>query len=175
MRRVCIIGPEATGKTTLADRLARHYDTVMVGEFARTLVDVSGRRVSDHLFPMILKGQAASEAAMARQANRVLICDSDAFTTMLYRRLFFGDCPDYLRAEAERERYDLYLADHAGYAGRQRSAAQPPRAAQLVLRAIRRVAHAPRGQLRRRQRLVGRALRGGHAAIDALLAAKAIP
>ena len=109
VRRVCIIGPEATGKTTLADRLARHYDTVMVGEFARSLVDASGRRVSDHLFPMILKGQAASEAAMARQANRVLICDSDAFTTMLYRRLYFGDCPDYLRAEAERERYDLYL------------------------------------------------------------------
>ena len=32
-------------------------DTAMVGEFARSLVDVSGRRVSDHLFPMILKGQ----------------------------------------------------------------------------------------------------------------------
>jgi HTH-type transcriptional regulator, transcriptional repressor of NAD biosynthesis genes len=109
VRRVCIIGPEATGKTTLADRLAKRYDTVMVGEFARTLIDVSGRRVSDHLFPVILKGQSASEAALARQANRVLICDSDAFTTMLYRRLYFGDCPDYVRAEAERERYDLYL------------------------------------------------------------------
>ena len=109
VRRVCIIGPESTGKTTIAERLATHYDTVMVGEFARTLVEVSGRRVSDHLFPIILKGQAASEAALARQANRVLICDSDAFTTMLYRRLFFADCPDYLRAEAERERYDLYL------------------------------------------------------------------
>jgi HTH-type transcriptional repressor of NAD biosynthesis genes len=109
VRRVCVLGPEATGKTTLADRLAKHYDTVMVGEFARTLVDVSGRRVSDHLYPMILKGQAASEAALARQANRVLICDSDAFTIMLYRRLYFGDCPDYVRAEAERERYDLYV------------------------------------------------------------------
>jgi HTH-type transcriptional repressor of NAD biosynthesis genes len=109
VRRVCIIGPESTGKTTLADRLAKHYDTVMVGEFARSLIAVSGRRISDHLFPMILKGQAASEAALARQANRVLICDSDAYTTLLYRRLYFGDCPDYVRAETERERYDLYL------------------------------------------------------------------
>jgi nicotinamide riboside kinase len=28
---------------------------------------------------------------------------------MLYRRLYFGDCPDYVRTEAERRTYDLYL------------------------------------------------------------------
>ena len=33
--RVCLIGPECTGKTTLAQRLASHYATVWVPEFAR--------------------------------------------------------------------------------------------------------------------------------------------
>jgi HTH-type transcriptional repressor of NAD biosynthesis genes len=113
VRRVCIIGPESTGKTTLAGRLARHFNTMMVPEYARGLIDVLGGQVLDHAFPMFVQGQAASEAALARQANRVLICDSDALTTMLYRRLYYGDCPDYLRAAVERERYDLYLlTDH---------------------------------------------------------------
>ncbi len=175
VRRVCIIGPESTGKTTLAERLAKHYDTVMVGEFARTLVDVPGRRVSDHLFPIILKGQAASEAALARQANRVLICDSDAFTTMLYRRLFFADCPDYLRAEAERERYDLYLLttpDTPADSGS--SHAHPEQRSWFFERSVewltRRAAHyvVVNGSWEERFALAT-------SAIDALLAAKAIP
>jgi HTH-type transcriptional repressor of NAD biosynthesis genes len=109
VRRVCIIGPESTGKTTLALRLARHFNTVMVPEYARGLIDRLGGRVSHDAFPTFVRGQAASEAALARQANRVLICDSDALTTMLYRRLYVGDCPDYLSDAVERERYDLYL------------------------------------------------------------------
>lgn len=109
VRRVCIIGPESTGKTTLAVRLARHFHTVMVPEYARGAIDVFGGEVPDAAFQTFVKGQAASEAALARQANRVLICDSDAFTTMLYRRLYFHDCPDYIRAAVEQERYDLYL------------------------------------------------------------------
>jgi NadR type nicotinamide-nucleotide adenylyltransferase len=109
VRRVCILGPESTGKSTLAARLARHFNTVMVPEYARGLIDVCGGHGLDHLFPTIVRGQAASEAALARQANRVLLCDSDALTTLLYRRLYVGDCPDYLRTAVEQERYDLYL------------------------------------------------------------------
>jgi NadR type nicotinamide-nucleotide adenylyltransferase len=109
VRRVCIIGPESTGKSTLAARLARRFDTVMVGEYARALIDRHAGAVDDSLFPAIVRGQAASEEALARQANRVLICDSDAFTTTLYHELYVGACPPYIREAAERARYDLYL------------------------------------------------------------------
>jgi HTH-type transcriptional regulator, transcriptional repressor of NAD biosynthesis genes len=109
VRRVCIIGPESTGKTTLAGRLARHYRTVAVVEYARPLIDLYGGEVREDLLPLIVRGQAASEEALARQANRVLICDSDAFTTTLYWQLYFGGCPDWVREEAERRTYDLYL------------------------------------------------------------------
>jgi HTH-type transcriptional repressor of NAD biosynthesis genes len=109
VRRVAVVGPESTGKTTLAGRLADRYATVMVGEYARGLIDVCGGEVRDDLFPMILRGQRASEDALARQANRVLICDSEAFTTRLYRQLYLGDDPAYLREAAERRSYDCYL------------------------------------------------------------------
>ena len=81
----------------------------MVGEYARGLIDRHGGAVDERLFPAIVRGQAASEEALARQANRVLICDSDAFTTTLYHELYVGGCPRYIREAAERARYDLYL------------------------------------------------------------------
>jgi HTH-type transcriptional regulator, transcriptional repressor of NAD biosynthesis genes len=108
-RRVCVIGPESTGKTTLAERLARHYGTVVATEYARSLIDRHGGEVREDLLPLIVRGQAASEAALARCANRILICDSDAFTTTLYWQLYFGSCPEWVRQEAERRAYDLYL------------------------------------------------------------------
>jgi NadR type nicotinamide-nucleotide adenylyltransferase len=109
VRRVCIIGPESTGKSTLAARLARRFDTVVVGEYARALIDRHAGAVTESLFPAIVRGQRASEEALARQANRVLVCDSDAFTTLLYRQLYVGDCPADIREAADRARYDLYL------------------------------------------------------------------
>ena len=112
VRRVCIMGSESTGKTTLARDLARHFRTPFVVEYARPLIDTMRDEVSQDTFEVILKGQAASEAALARQANRVLICDTDAFTTALFHEMFYGTRPAYIVEEAERRHYDLYLLSH---------------------------------------------------------------
>ncbi len=109
VRRVCIIGPESTGKTTLARRLAEHYRTVHVHEYARPLIDLLGGEVTRETFTRIVRGQAAAESALARQANRVLFCDTDAFTTALYHEIFHGERPEYILTEARRRQYDLYL------------------------------------------------------------------
>ncbi len=107
--RVCIIGPESTGKSTLARDLARKYETVYVHEYARPLIDAHGGEVTPALFEDIVRGQAAAEAALARQANRLLFCDTDAFTTSLWHEIFYGNCPSFIREEAERRTYHLYL------------------------------------------------------------------
>ena len=112
VRRVCIMGSESTGKTTLARDLGRHFGTRCVLEYARPLIDALHGDVSEDTFDVILRGQAASEAALARQANRVLICDTDAFTTALYHEIFFDTRPPCIMAEAERRHYDLYLLSH---------------------------------------------------------------
>ena len=109
VRRVCIIGPESTGKSTLAKQLAQQYDTLQVGEYARGCIDAHQGRVDAEMFRLFVRGQAASEQALARQANRILICDSDAFTTALYHELYIGGRPDWIMEEARRRSYDLYL------------------------------------------------------------------
>ncbi len=72
VKRVCIFGPESTGKSTLARDLAVHFQTVYVSEFARGLLDPQQGICTAGDIPLIARGQAAAEDALARQANKVL-------------------------------------------------------------------------------------------------------
>ena len=109
VKRVCVFGPESTGKSTLARDLARHFDTVFAWEYARPLLDPQGGRCTEGDIPRIVRGQVATEEALAAQANRVLFCDTDVLTTTVWSDVLFGDCPAWVRELAGRRRYDLYL------------------------------------------------------------------
>lgn len=109
VKRVCVFGPESTGKTTLARDLARQYRTIWAPEHARPLLDVKQGRCDPDDIPMIVRGQVASEDALARQANRVLFCDTDVLTTTIWSRVLFGQCPQWIEDLARARRYDLYL------------------------------------------------------------------
>jgi NadR type nicotinamide-nucleotide adenylyltransferase len=109
VRRVCIVGPESTGKSVLARRLAEHYGTVHVNEYARGLLSLRGDQVDREVFPLIARGHAASEDALARQAQMVLFCDTDLIVTTIWSEAFFGDCPQWIRDWADERTYDLYL------------------------------------------------------------------
>ncbi|MBI5486822.1 MAG: AAA family ATPase [Deltaproteobacteria bacterium] len=109
VRRVCVFGPESTGKTELARRLAERFETVWVAEYARPLLALQGDRCGPEDIPRIARGQLASEEALARQANRVLLCDTDVLTTSMWSDLLFRECPAWIREEGLRRRYDLTL------------------------------------------------------------------
>lgn len=121
VRRVAVVGPESTGKTTLARRLARHYRTVWAAEYARGYLDCVGadRGVTDPQtvtdlcteadIERIARGQVASEEALRRQANRVLFADTDLLTTRLYSEIYFGRCPEWIRRWSEEHPHHLYL------------------------------------------------------------------
>ncbi|MBF0500974.1 MAG: AAA family ATPase [Candidatus Riflebacteria bacterium] len=109
VKRVCVFGPESAGKTTLARDLALHFDTVYVHEYARHLLELKPTLCEASDIPLIARGQIAAEEALARQANRVLICDTDILTTVMWSEILFGGCPDWIREEAERRMYDLYI------------------------------------------------------------------
>lgn len=108
VRKICLYGPESVGKTTLAERLARHYGTVWAPEAARTLIPDSRSCTLAEVAALIPAQAELAEAALP-QAERLLFCDTDYFTTQVYAEYLFGAAlplePDWLAAH----RFDLYL------------------------------------------------------------------
>jgi NadR type nicotinamide-nucleotide adenylyltransferase len=112
MTRVVIIGAESTGKTTLAIALAEHYQTTWVPEFGRLYTEA--RRPRGDLwrgdeFVFIATEQVRMEDALERIANRVLICDTDAFATAIWHERYLGQPSAEVLAVAAGRRYDLYI------------------------------------------------------------------
>jgi NadR type nicotinamide-nucleotide adenylyltransferase len=93
VRRVAVIGAESTGKTTLAQALAAHFGTLCVPEFARDYLLARGGRCTPADMPVIAAGQARQTEKLARQANRLLVCDTDLLTTELWQEHYFGPPP----------------------------------------------------------------------------------
>ncbi len=118
VRRVVLIGAESTGKTTLAQHLAERFQTKWVPEYGREHWErkVAGLSMTDPLpswspeeFVQIATEQQACENRLARQANQVLICDTNAFATgTWYER--YNHARD-LRVDAigAADKVDLYL------------------------------------------------------------------
>ena len=109
MIRVAVVGSECTGKTTLAAALAAHYETAWVPEFARQFVIDKGAAPDYEDVEAIARGQIALEDEKADEASRLLIEDTDLFSTVLYSRHYYGDCPQWIEAALEKRAADLYL------------------------------------------------------------------
>ena len=111
--RVCIIGAESTGKTTLAAGLAEHYSTVFVPEYGAPYHHV-GRGdphrtwTSDEFFH-IARIREWLEEFLAGYANRVLFCDTDTFVTAVFYEVYLGTKSEQLEEEARSCKYALYL------------------------------------------------------------------
>ncbi len=113
VRRVCLLGPESTGKSTLAKQLAEHFKTVSVPEYARTVRNTRGGELNPEDIQTVARAQLAAEEALARQANRVLLCDTDLLSLALWSERLFGHCPEWIWIEANRRKHDLYLLTEA--------------------------------------------------------------
>jgi NadR type nicotinamide-nucleotide adenylyltransferase len=108
-RRVVVTGSESTGKTRLAERLARHFGTVWVPEFARGYLDAKPTPLDASDIEPIARGQIAAEEAGARGANRVVFLDTDLASTEVYAAHYYGTCPEWIREEGRRRVPHLYL------------------------------------------------------------------
>jgi NadR type nicotinamide-nucleotide adenylyltransferase len=108
--RIAVYGPESTGKTELAGKLAAHFRAPLVPEYARERWDAQGVLTLEDMLP-VAKEQWRREDEAAAAADRLIICDTDALTTMLWSDLLYGTTPEELRQGAERrcKQYALYL------------------------------------------------------------------
>jgi NadR type nicotinamide-nucleotide adenylyltransferase len=114
--RVVLIGAESTGKTTLARNLAEAFDTTWVPEYGREYWESKAANWTSSTptwttdeFLHIAREQQRRETAAARQANRVLICDTNAFATGTWHERYLGHRSPAVDAIGSADRADLYL------------------------------------------------------------------
>ena len=112
--RIVLYGPESTGKTTLARMLAAHFDTEWVPEFSRDYLQEKWNEQKEicgleDILP-IARGQMELENQKAREANKVLFCDTNLLETAVYSAAYFeGFCEPTLLKHALKAHYDLYF------------------------------------------------------------------
>ena len=110
LRRVAILGAESSGKSTLAQRLAAHFQTEWVPEYGRTYCEGKDAvTLGSHDFEAIAWGQATWEEERAAQATRLLICDTELHTTCTWSDLIVGSRPTWMTDAARNRRYDAVL------------------------------------------------------------------
>ncbi|MDQ2800616.1 MAG: AAA family ATPase [Armatimonadota bacterium] len=113
LKRVAILGPESSGKTTLASRLAAEFETLWAPEYGRTYLDALPRTIDAAVMETIARGHRASETSLARQARRVLISDTDPIITQVWCEFLLGVVPPVVKAYIQDSAYDLYLLTDA--------------------------------------------------------------
>jgi NadR type nicotinamide-nucleotide adenylyltransferase len=107
-KRICLIGPESTGKTELAEFLAQHFDAPWSAEFAREYAEAHAELTADDVEP-IARGESALLDRAIAAAREVVIHDTDLLSTVVYARHYYGACPAWIETEARARRADYYL------------------------------------------------------------------
>jgi len=110
VKLICFYGPESTGKTVLAQRLAALYNTVYVPEVAREMIISNDFTTAD----IIRIGKAQTERVLqkVREANKIMFCDTDVITTQIYSQYYLKEVPDVLYDLEKKIMYDHYFLFH---------------------------------------------------------------
>ncbi|MBK8845280.1 MAG: ATP-binding protein [Bacteroidetes bacterium] len=109
MKRIAIIGPESTGKTTMAKMLAAHYKTIIVPEYAREYIMQLNRPYSPKDLLPIAKGQIQLENQLLFQANRLLICDTNMTVMKVWSEYKYGFCAEWILNVINSRYYDHHF------------------------------------------------------------------
>ena len=128
--KVAVIGPESTGKSTLCELLAQHYNTQWCPEFAREFLLTHGTDYTYDDLLYIAKGQLAMEDEYTQSLvgssvsevhssvpdselrtlnTKLLFIDTEMYVMKVWCEFVFGKCHRWVLDQIIERKYDLYL------------------------------------------------------------------
>jgi HTH-type transcriptional regulator, transcriptional repressor of NAD biosynthesis genes len=107
VKKICFYGAESTGKSTMAEKMAKRYNTIFVPEVAREMITTNDFTLDD----IARIGVAHHERILERikDANKILFCDTDAITTRIYSYHYLKAIPTVLEDLDVQMTYDKYF------------------------------------------------------------------
>ncbi|MGP1446382.1 MAG: AAA family ATPase [Candidatus Limimorpha sp.] len=109
MIKIAIVGPESTGKSTLAEQLAQHFGTTFVPEYSRTyLADLKRPYTIDDVVA-IAEGQQRLIAEAEATQGGFLIADTEMLVNKVWTRYVFHCVPPFIEQAVRQQHFDLYL------------------------------------------------------------------
>src|SRR5665647_1943314 len=127
IKKIVVIGPESTGKSTLCKKLAGHYNTLWVPEYARKYLEKTGAEYTYDTLLTIAKGQIDLEEGIRYQvsgiskknlqnysyshsgAGNLLFIDTDMYVMKVWCEFVFNNCHNWILNRIAERKYDLYL------------------------------------------------------------------
>ncbi len=107
--KFAITGPESTGKSTLAQQLAVHFQGVYVPEYARAFLENRPQAYTAEDIEYIALQQMASVEAASQHAYRLLIADTELLVIKIWYEHAFGPCPAWIEQAIQEQTYHGYL------------------------------------------------------------------
>jgi len=136
IKKIVIIGPESTGKTTLSEELAKHFNTIFCPEYAREYLLQNGIRYNYSDLIRIAQGQLAMEDYCEQVVNgelstvsgewsiahdslstgsklearsSLLFIDTNMYVMKVWYEYVFNRCEQFVLDQIAQRHYDLYL------------------------------------------------------------------
>ena len=113
--KIVIIGPESTGKSSLCQGLAAHYNALWCPEYARAYLEGKkvGTQYTEEDLLAIAKGQLVAQDAYFKKAtirkDRFLFIDTDMYVMKTWSEFSFDRCAHWILEQIAERQYDYYL------------------------------------------------------------------
>ena len=113
LKKIVVLGPESTGKSTLCDALSKHYQTIWCEEYAREYLSKNGTEYTYENLLTIAEGQIANEELATQKAIQEnmshLIIDTDMYVMKVWCEYVFNNCHPFILDQISKRQYAAYL------------------------------------------------------------------
>ncbi len=108
-KKIAIVGPESTGKSSLTLALSNALEAPFVLEQARDYLENKGPNYTQADVEAIARLQLKAEDDALSQNPNLLVCDTNLIVIKIWMDSAFGSTPDWILEEIKQRSYTIHL------------------------------------------------------------------